>query len=215
MRKSVPMVHVSPWEPDWPTASCSQAAGTKISLGQRYHGTWWSKHSTESTVEGHLDRACKARLCLPRQTNLPHPCGFTPALSAAGDNRGERQKASHARASDRLSHREGRPARSLSLSAELLLAGQVCTLGATVPSSSLLRGHSPPLGDPHILIDSARTAKAFHLSLRQLLEVVRGQPRGGVGHCITGHQPRVVHHHPGCQIHLLANDCQRQRESTC
>ena len=91
MRKSVPMVHVSPWEPDWPTASCSQAAGTKISVGQRYHGTWWSKHSTESTVEGHLDRACKARLCLPRQTNLPHPCGFTPALSAAGDN-GERGK---------------------------------------------------------------------------------------------------------------------------
>ena len=150
------------------------------------------------------------------KTDKPSPSLWLHSRSLSSRRqRGERQKASHARASDRLSHSEGRPARSLSLSAELLFAGQVCTLGATVPSSSPLRGHSPPLGDPHILIDGARMAKAFHLSLRQLLEVVRGQLRGGVGRCITGHQPRVVHHHPGCQIHLLANDCQRQRESTC
>ena len=211
---SAAIVHLSPWEPDWPKASCSEAAGTKTSLGQRYQGTWWSKHSMESTVESHLGRACKATLHLPRQQNLPNPCGFTPALSAAGGSTGEGQKASHARASDHLSNWEGRPA--WSLAAQLLFACRGCTLGATVPSSSPLRGHSPCLGDSHILIDSARTDNAFQFSLWQLLEVVRGQPRGGISRCITGHQPRVAHHHPGCQIHLLAKDCQgeRQREST-
>lgn len=145
----------------------------------------WDKNLLGSALPGHVveqaqhgkhsrkpfgfQRACKARLCLPGQTNLPIPVALLLLSQQQGR---EGQKASHARASDRLSHREGRPARSLS--AELLFAGQGCTLGATVPSSSPLRGHSPLLGDPHILVDSARMSKAFHLSLRQLLEVVRG-----------------------------------------
>lgn len=80
------------------------------------------------------------------------------------------------------------------------------------PHPDFSRGHSPVGGDPHILIDSDRMFEAFHLSLRQLLEVARGQPRAGTGCGITGHQPRVAHHHPGCQVHLLANDCQRDEE---
>lgn len=211
MRKSVPMVHVSPRGPEWHKAACSEAAGTSASLGQHYRGTRWRSTAWKAQSKAIWTEPARPACVYQERQTFPILVLSLSTLSAAEDSGGERQNACHARAADHLSHREGRPA--WSLSAELPFAGQGCTLGATVPSCSPLRGHSPLLGDAHILIGSARLPNAFHLSRRQLLEVVRGQPRGGVGHCITGHQPRVVHHHPGCQVHLLANDC--QRESTC
>lgn len=55
------------------------------------------------------------------------------------------------------------------------------------------------------MVDHTRICNSFHLCLRELLEEVIGQPGAGIGSCITGYYPRIIHHHPGSKIHLLAN----------
>lgn len=174
--------------------------------------------SGASTAQGAQRKAAWTKpawlACVSKaRTTFPTPLASLPALLAAGDKRAERYKADSCQAFESSWPRGrdvcGRP--GWSLAAQLLFAGQGCTLGVPVPPSRWLGRHSPLLGDPHILIDMAGIVNTFQLCLPQLLEEVTGQARGCVGGFITGHQPRVVHHQAGSQIHLMANHCHRER----